>query len=160
MGPDLAVTTIDTLSTDDSLLVNIVIDFEAAAGLVDIIAASLRQKSFEASATAVVTELANRLSSNRVSIGFIEGPEIRIHAISQTAEIEKKTNLVRGIAAAMQEAITQVQTIAIPSADGTPSLSIAHKHLAEQFGARTVLSIPISHDGESLLPGIQACTPN
>jgi multidrug resistance efflux pump len=116
--------------------------------VVETIAKAVAHDHFLASATAVVNELARQLACARVSVGFREGEEMRIAAISNTARLEERANLVRATAAAMNEAADQDKRVLVPAADGDQVLILAHEQLKAQFGAPAVCSIPLSHNGK------------
>ena len=73
---------------------------------------------------------------------------MRIAAISNTARLEERANLVRATAAAMNEAADQDKRVLVPAADGDQVLALAHTQLKAQFGAPAVCSIPLSHHGK------------
>ena len=116
--------------------------------VVETIAKAIAHDQFLASATAVVNELARQLGCARVSVGFRGGGEMRIAAISNTARLEERANLVRATAAAMNEAADQDKRVLVPAADGDQVLALAHTQLKAQFGAPAVCSIPLSHHGK------------
>jgi RND family efflux transporter MFP subunit len=115
--------------------------------VVETIAKAVAHDHFLASATAVVNELARQLTCARVSVGFREGEEVRVAAISNTARLEERANLVRATAAAMNEAVDQDKCVLVPAADGDQVLTLAHEQLKAQFGSPAICSIPLSHDG-------------
>lgn len=81
------------------------------AGLaLQITARALSQDSSAEAATSVVTELATRLSCERVSIGFREGRELKLYALSHSARYESRQNLIKRIEAAIEEAVDQKET--------------------------------------------------
>jgi transcriptional regulator with GAF, ATPase, and Fis domain len=116
--------------------------------VVETIAKAVAHDHFLASATAVVNELARQLACARVSVGFREGEEMRIAAISNTARLEERANLVRATVAAMNEAVDQDKRVLVPAADGDQILALAHEQLKAQFGSPFACSIPLSHDGD------------
>jgi hypothetical protein len=73
--------------------------------VLELVAAAATHDRFTASATALVTELATRLHCERVSIGFLRGGQVKIDAVSHSAQFKERTNLLRAVAAAMEEAI-------------------------------------------------------
>ena len=75
--------------------------------LVEVIAQAVNHKTSRESATAVANALASHLGCARVTIGFTRGQDIEIAAMSNTARIEEKNNLVRTIVQAMHESVDQ-----------------------------------------------------
>ncbi len=119
--------------------------------VVDVLAKALDQYDFGAAAMAVATELTNRLGCDRVSLGFMRGHNVQIEAISQTVQIEDKTNLVRTLGNTIEEALNQDASVLFPpSAEGMPALSTAHARLAREYGASAVCTVPMSHNGRTI----------
>jgi RND family efflux transporter MFP subunit len=119
--------------------------------VLELIATSLQHERFQAAATAVVTELATTLACERVSIGFIKGRHIYLRALSHSAAFGKKTNLVRALEGAMDEAADQLATVVYPARKGGPfQVTRAHAELIQQHGAGTVCTIPLTAGGKVL----------
>lgn len=119
--------------------------------VLELIATSLQHERFQAAATAVVTELATTFGCERVSIGFMKGRHIEVQALSHSASFAKKTNLVRAIEAAMDEAADQLATVIFPvRKDGTFQVTRAHAELLQQHGTGAVCTIPLTA-GQSVL---------
>jgi multidrug resistance efflux pump len=116
--------------------------------VVGILATGLEHESFQAAATATATELASCLSCERVSIGFRDGRHVRLRAISSSAKFGKKTNLVRDIELAMDEALDQESTIVYPPlADGQIQVTNSHAELSRKHDVAAICTIPLGHDG-------------
>ncbi|MEN8800352.1 MAG: HlyD family efflux transporter periplasmic adaptor subunit [Thiogranum sp.] len=119
--------------------------------VVETIARAVAHDTFKASAIAVVNELARQLVCERVSIGFRDGQEMRVTAMSNTASLEERANLVRAVAAAMNEAVDQDKCVVLPAVENDPSVLVrAHEQLRTQFAAGAICSMPFSHNGEVL----------
>ena len=117
--------------------------------IVETIAKAVVQDQFVGSATAVVNELARQLHCTRVSVGFRQGKEIRVAAISNTARLEEKANLVRAVSAAMNEAIDQDCHVVIPDCDDTQIvLSHANEQLKTRFNVDAICTVPLAINGE------------
>ena len=102
------------------------------------------QQRFRASATAVVTELAQLLSCERVSIGFHHQGRTRLGAISHGGDIRTQQNIVSAIAAAMDEARDERRVIVHPlPRDASPSVSLAHAELSKANGRVAICTVPI-----------------
>jgi len=124
-------------------------DGEAAAArdrlqtVLDLVASAQEHRRFTEAATGFVTELATRLSCDRVSIGFVRRGRARVSAVSHTAHLGTRSNLLRAIAAAMDEAIDQKAPVVTPSpSGGTPRVSRAHDELARDGAGSTVYTVP------------------
>ncbi|MFU8821368.1 MAG: HlyD family efflux transporter periplasmic adaptor subunit [Gammaproteobacteria bacterium] len=124
------------------------------ATVLDLIATSLHHDRFQASATAVATELAGLLQCERVSIGFMKGKHSRVRALSNSASFGKKANVIRAIEAAMDEAIDQQATVVYPpSGDGPLQVTRSHEALLRDFGSSTACSVPLA-EGSRIIGAI------
>lgn len=98
---------------------------------------------------AVAEALARALSCARVSVGFVQGGRIKVHAISDTAEVDQRQPLVRALAAAMEECVAQRARVMHPMPPGTSLLATgAHAALAELNGRQPLLSLPLLDPGD------------
>ena len=119
---------------------------ENASALVtalELVAVAVEQPSFVQSATAVATELAAYFHSDRVSFGFLKGHNIRVLAISNTADFDKKTNIVRALGRAMDEAMDQQSVLIYPQLPDTYHAVSAQQALLKITGAKSVCTIPL-----------------
>lgn len=119
--------------------------------VLELIATALQHERFQAAATAVATELATTFGCERVGIGFMKGRHIQLRALSHSAAFSKKTNLVRALEAAMDEAADQLATVVFPSRkDGPFQVTRAHAELLQQHGAGAVCTIPLTAGAQVL----------
>jgi RND family efflux transporter MFP subunit len=110
----------------------------------DIVASAQGHERFTEAATAFVTEAATRLGCDRVSIGFVRGGRARVRAVSHTAHLGSRTNLLRAIGAAMDEAIDQKAPVVSSPQPGTPRVCRAQDELARQNGGGVVCTVPFA----------------
>jgi len=114
------------------------------ANVVELLASSLEHPEFDATATTAVTELAARLSCTRVSLGLLRGKRIDVCAISNSSRVDTRSNLVREIAAAMDEAVDQGVSVAFPPLPGgLPHVSFAQEVIARRGDGSSVCSTPL-----------------
>jgi len=112
--------------------------------VLELVALCLEHHHFQAAATAVVTELATRLSCNRVSVGFLHGQRMHVQALSNSAQFDGKTNLARNIASAMEEAVDQDSVVVLSDTESETSLvTRAHQDLAENHGNAAICTVPL-----------------
>jgi hypothetical protein len=117
----------------------------------DLVATTAGQDRFYAASMAVVTALATQLQCERVSVGFVKGGHVRVAALSHSAEFKKRSNLIRGIADAMDEAIDQRETIVYPpTADATAAVVLAHEQFSEEYGGGSLLTVPLEAGGKAI----------
>jgi RND family efflux transporter MFP subunit len=115
--------------------------------VLDLIASSLEHQGFQAASMAFVTQLATKLECDRASLGFGDGKQIHIQALSHTAEFGKQMNLVRAIESAMDEAIDQQALVLYPlPVEATPLVTRAHAELSRQHGAGRICTLPLGSD--------------
>ncbi len=114
----------------------------------DLVAKSLEHDKFQAAAGSVLTEMASRLGYDRVSLGFVRRHHTQVEVVSRIASIDQKTNLLRAIGSAMDEALEQDATIVFPhQSDDNFQVTCAHAELAKTYGAEAICTIPIGHEG-------------
>jgi RND family efflux transporter MFP subunit len=88
------------------------------------------------------------LDCDRASLGFKRRQQLRICAISHSADFTKQMNLVRAIESAMDEAIDQKAVIVYPLPANTALLvTYAHGELARQHGAGVICTVPLGSEG-------------
>ena len=117
--------------------------------VLSLLAAATDQQGFVGGATALATELATELGCDRVSLGFVQRGRIRVRALSHSAQIGGKTNIIRAIETAMNEAFDQQTTIVYPERpDPLAPGTHAHADLARNHGAGAVCSVPLVYDGK------------
>lgn len=122
---------------------------ERIQAALDLVATSVGQDRFYASAVALVTTLATSLLCDRVSIGFVTSGHARVTAVSHSAEFKQQTNVIRGLAEAMDEAIDQREAIVYPPpAEGAAVVLQAHTALAKEYGSGALLSVPLEAGGQ------------
>lgn len=102
------------------------------------------QPSTQAAAMDMANQLADQFACERVSIGFREGLSIRLQAFSHVATFDARTQLVRGIEAAMEEALDQQAAILLPlQAEDDALITRAHEELLTHSEQSEVCSIPL-----------------
>ncbi len=114
----------------------------------ELVGTILEQQRFEAAATALATELATRLDCERVSIGMARKAGMRVEALSHSADFDARVQLIRDLAAAMDEAGDQDAAVVHPPIPAQPvRITREHRRLAEQHGTGAALTVPMASDG-------------
>ena len=104
----------------------------------------LKRPSSHMAAMDMVNQLADQFSCERVSIGFRQGLTIRLLALSHLASFDSRTQLVRRVEAAMEEAVDQRCTMVYPGeAEQASLVTRAHVELSEQPGGGAVCTVPL-----------------
>jgi multidrug resistance efflux pump len=117
--------------------------------VLELLAGALEQPRFQGACSSLVTETANRLACDRVSLGFVRRGRARVQAISHSASFGQEMNLVRLLEGAMDEALDQDAPVLFPAAagEGPQAVSRAHEELARQHGAGHVCTVPVRLEG-------------
>lgn len=103
----------------------------------------LRHTTLAEGALALVTELAPMLGCDRIALGGISGAEIEVLAVSNSAEFKGEQELLRLMAAAMQEAADQGARVLYPAAPTEPArIVLAHAELHARSG-HALVSVPL-----------------
>jgi len=117
--------------------------------VLNLVSSALEQGRFQGAVTAFATEMATRFGCDRVSIGFVRNGRVQIRGISHSAHFQRKTNLVRDIEAAMEEALDQQATVVVPPLSGElPRAARSHEELARRHGAANLCSVPFAWEDE------------
>jgi hypothetical protein len=109
----------------------------------ELAAISLEEGRFQDSATAVATELATRLECDRASIGFLQRRQIKVSALSHSAQFRKQMNLIRSIGTAMSESVDQQAILIYPETEEAGAhVLYAHEQLSRGQGSRSICTVP------------------
>lgn len=107
------------------------------------------QTRFLSAAMILCNELAATYSCSRVSLGWRKGSYIRLKAMNQTAQFERKMEIVQKVEAAMEEAAEQNAEICFPVAEYDGTLYTRdHEIYRKAASADTLLSMPARHGSE------------
>lgn len=118
--------------------------------VLELIGAAQGHERYAGAATALATELATRLHCERVVIGFRRGDRVHIDAVSHSAQFKERTNLLRSVAAAMEEAIDQGTPVLYPPlAKRGAVVSRAHAELAKGYGSDVICTVPLVSGGKA-----------
>ena len=116
--------------------------------LTDVAAQVLGAGTAAAAEKVAVTELCTLFDCERVSLGFLVSDFITVSALSHSAQFAERSNLMRHVGAAMDEALAQDQWIAYPA--NAPDIKTgdrsAHRDLARAGDASDILTVPFGMD--------------
>ena len=101
------------------------------------------KQDYRTMVTALVNNLTIELECERVSFGSVKKNRSEVSAISNSASIDEKSNLIRGVANVMDEAIDQDSIVNFPPKSEDGKIRRAHGELARRFGSGSILTIPI-----------------
>jgi biotin carboxyl carrier protein len=107
-------------------------------------------QGFDAAATNLCNELANRTGAVRVSLGWLKGQNVRIKGISHTEKFDKKQELVVELEKVMEECFDQDEMVKYDP-DGGSSENVTREAAAfsRKQDGHIVLSLPLRR-GEEL----------
>src|SRR3954447_11260667 len=113
--------------------------------VLELIGAAAGHERYAAAATALATELATRLHCERVIIGFLRGNKMHVDAVSHSAQFKERTNLLKSVAGAMEEAIDQGMPVVYPALPGKSApVARAHAGLAQAYGSDAICTVPLA----------------
>jgi multidrug resistance efflux pump len=115
---------------------------------IDVVSAINQQEKFTSAAMAFCNEVASQWQCDRVSLGFLKGRYVQLKAMNHTEEFYRKMGLIRDIESAMEECLDQDIEILVPAPKEAGFIYRSAQNLADQGNPRTILSLPLRHQGE------------
>jgi len=128
---------------------------ERLASVLDVLAQVNAEKHFHAALLALANGVASHLACDRVSVGWLSGPYVRVRAISRMARFDPKMAIVQALEAAMEEALDQDDEVAWPPAPDPRRVTRAHGDFARHHGIAHMASVPIRVEGRPV--GVLTC---
>lgn len=123
-----------------------------------LIAAINNAKGFKGATLTLVNELSRKIGADRVAFGWVksvgESGAVRLVALSDTENVDRRTNLSQKIEAAMDECLDQIQPVMYPvPQEGTDALlgvaiTHAHRELVSSDAGLRVASFPLRAGGK------------
>jgi hypothetical protein len=111
--------------------------------------ACLHSGEIQTSANTIATELAGKLACQRVSLGLIQGAEIRLKGISNSPAFDPRTTLVQNIEEVMEETrqLGALVTYRNDQPEDVASMN-AHWRLSQAQGSDYICSIPMRDNNQ------------
>ena len=107
----------------------------------------LQQDSLSKAFTVLITDFTREYSCERVAIGELKNHHAQVIALSNSAKFDDKSNLIRTISAAMDEAVDQDRVTIYPETeDDNSAITYAHADLARKYGSGAICSIPLVYE--------------
>lgn len=104
----------------------------------------LKESSSQVAAMNMANLLSDYFECERVSIGFRKGLPIRLQAFSHIASFDPRSQLVRRIESAMEEAVDQLSPIVLPKNRKRDSVvSLAHDEMITNEGCGSICTVPL-----------------
>jgi RND family efflux transporter MFP subunit len=111
----------------------------------DLVSTLLEQPGLKDGAAAFTTEMATRLGFDRVVLAVAKGRRVKLCAVSHSPQFEPRSNLLRAVESAMEEAIDQAATVVFPPPrENLPVVTHAHEALVRESGAGSAVTIPLT----------------
>ncbi len=114
--------------------------------------AAQRGASAASMASLFCDELRRRFGCSRVSVGLVQGHDIRAVAISGADTIDRRNPAVEALEAAMDECADQDIEVVFPQSDDLAPAERrvvrAHGELSRSFGPSSIVSLPLRVDGD------------
>jgi len=114
--------------------------------------AAQRGSSAVTMATLFCDELRRRFGCSRVSVGLVQGHDIKAVAISGADTIDRRNPAVEALEAAMDECADQDIDVVFPQSDDLAPAERrvvrAHGELSRSFGPSSIVSLPLRVDGD------------
>ena len=104
------------------------------------------QPHFMQMAMALCNELALRFACDRVSLGWVVGPYVRLTAVSHVEKFDQKSAASRALEAAMEEALDQDAVLVYPGAPDTRAVLRSHQAYAQSLGSTSLTTVPLAGD--------------
>ena len=108
---------------------------ERIGSVMEALATALRQGKLKQTLFDLTNHVAHQLRCSRVAVGLVDGEKVRVAALSDAAWVEKSSAVTKRYGAAMEEAFDARAVV-----DGAAP---AHRLLAQETGATSVLSVPL-----------------
>ena len=110
--------------------------------IVGVLASCFEQDGYQQGLMRMVAELTSQFNCERVAFAEQLEHHCRVIAISNSAQFDQRSNLVRKIENAMDEAIEQDSVLRFPNED-SKAIQRAHQDLSRQSGSGSIATIPL-----------------
>ncbi len=117
--------------------------------VLEITAKSLEKSTLQESATSVITYLTQAFSCDRVSIGhLVDKNKINVTAISHSTQIDRRTDRVQHIEAAMEESLDEARSLTFPPQE-TSTTWPAQKQVCSHHNNGAVCTLLLNNNGRA-----------
>ena len=120
---------------------------EFYGSVVGVLASCFEQQGYQQGLMRMVAELTAAFDCERVAFAERNSHHCNVIALSGSADFDHRSNLVRRIAAAMDESVEQDQRILFPDA-GSKLIQRAHQKLLVKHDLGSVATIPLTSAGK------------
>ena len=109
----------------------------------DMVGSVMEEADFGPACLALVNGLTERLGCAQVALGWRQDGYVRTQCISHLSRFDQKTENIRLLEAAFEEAADQESLLAYPDDADGPRIILAHERLCRTLGYQRVLSLPL-----------------
>ncbi len=134
-------------------------DLDVFASAMSVCSAINEHQRFKAASIAFCNEVANRWQAERVSLGIQRGAYIKLQAMSQTEQFNRKMQLVQDIESAMEECMDQQVEVVHPAPSEAPYIARAAARLSDKHGPTALCSLPLRR-GDDIIGVLTVERPN
>jgi len=120
---------------------------EFYGSVVGVLASCFEQQGYQQGLMRMVAELTSEFDCERVAFAEMRGLHCSLVALSNSAEFDERSNMVRRIADAMDEAVEQDRAILIPDAN-SKLIQRAHQKLLRKHDLSSVATVPLASSGK------------
>lgn len=106
------------------------------------------EERFLQAAMTLCGELAARFGCDRVSLGWLEGEQVRLQAVSHIEKFDRSMAVAQALEDVMEEALDQDCEIVLPAHAGHAYVARSHLDYARTQGVPHVLSLPMRVGGQ------------
>ncbi len=120
---------------------------EFYGSVVGVLASCFEQQGYQQGLMRMVAELTSEFNCERVAFAEMNRHHCNVIALSNSADFDQRSNLVRRIADAMDESVDQDCPILFPDAD-SKLIQRAHQKLVRKHELNSVATIPLASSGK------------
>ena len=125
-------------------------DLDVFASAMSVCAAINEHQRFKAASIAFCNEVANRWHAERVCLGIQRGAYVKLQAMSQTEQFNRKMQLIQDIESAMEECMDQQVEVVYPAPAEAPYIARAAARLSDKHGPTSLCSLPLRRGEETI----------
>jgi biotin carboxyl carrier protein len=120
---------------------------EFYSSVVGVLASCFEQQGYEQGLMRMVAELTSEFDCERVAFAEMRGLHCQLVALSNSADFDQRSNMVRRIADAMDEAVEQDRSILYPDTN-SKLIQRAHQTLLRKHDLSSVATVPLAFSGK------------
>jgi multidrug efflux pump subunit AcrA (membrane-fusion protein) len=120
---------------------------EFYGSVVSVLASCFEQQGYQQGLMRMVAELTSEFNCERVAFAEMQGHHCNIIALSNSADFDQRSNLVRRIADAMDESVEQDRAVLYPQ-ENSKLIQRAHQKLVRKHNLGSVATIPLVCSGK------------